>query len=38
MSERLTPEYLNEVRQRKNKYMGQWTAPPGRSPLTAIGC
>jgi len=29
MSERLTPEYLNEVRQRKNKYMGQWTGTAG---------
>jgi hypothetical protein len=37
MSERLTPKYLNEVRQRKNQYMGQWTGTAG-SLLTAIGC
>lgn len=29
MSERLTDEYLEEVRQRKNRYMGQWCGSEG---------
>ena len=29
MGDRLTPEYLEEVRKRKNRYMGQWTGTCG---------
>lgn len=29
MSERLTDEYLDEIRKRKNRYMGQWTGTNG---------
>lgn len=29
MAERLTDEYLEEVRKRKNRYMGQWTGTNG---------
>ena len=29
MAERLTDEYLDEIRKRKNRYMGQWTGTNG---------
>ena len=35
MSERLTDEYLDEIRKRKNRYMGQWTGTNG---AMAAGC